>query len=91
MVLEIVDGKTYQKIIGDYKYFYNSMAFHELNRKKADEVLFFLFKGKHYKMGIAGGVIPLFGALCYARDYKRKSVRGDGRSDTVTGYICADK
>lgn len=57
MVLEIVDGKTYQKIIGDYKYFYNSMAFHELNRKKADEVLFFLFKGKHYKMGIAGGVI----------------------------------
>ena len=57
MVLEIVDEKTYQKIIGDYKYFYNSMAFHELNRKKADEVLFFLFKGKHYKMGIAGGVI----------------------------------
>ena len=36
MVLEIVDEKTYQKIIGDYKYFYNSMAFHELNRKKAD-------------------------------------------------------
>ena len=57
MVLEIVDEKTYQKIKGDYKYFYNSMAFHELNRKKADEVLFFLFKGKHYKMGIAGGVI----------------------------------
>lgn len=44
MVLEIVDEKTYQKIIGDYKYFYNSMAFHELNRKKADEVFFFFSK-----------------------------------------------
>lgn len=44
MVLEIVDGKTYQKIIGDYKYFYNSMAFHELNRKKRMRCCFFCSK-----------------------------------------------
>lgn len=56
MVLELVDAKKYQEKIKHYKYFYNSMEFHELNKEKVQEVVYMLFKAKKYKMGIAGGI-----------------------------------
>lgn len=56
IVLELVTARKYQETIKHYKYFYNSMEFHELNRGKVQEVVYMLFKGKKYKMGIAGGI-----------------------------------
>lgn len=56
MELIEITADEYGKFCSRYQYFYNSMAFHELNRKKVEKVNYFLFKEKKNKLALAAGV-----------------------------------
>lgn len=74
--LEIVDAQTYHQILKNYKYFYNSMQFHELNKSKVDEVVYMLFKSSRYKMGIAAGISNGIFKLPYSAPFAMFEVAG---------------
>lgn len=56
MELIVSNVNEYQKIFPTCKYSYNESWFHELNKAKVDEIKYFLFKTKKYKMGIVAGI-----------------------------------
>lgn len=56
MELKVVTGNEYDESCKEYQYFYNSRAFHELNRDKVDYVEYIVFTEKKKKFALAIGV-----------------------------------
>ncbi len=55
MYIEEVSPSTYKKTATP-AIFFNSVAFNELNRPKADDVRYFLFRDTKYRFGLCGGM-----------------------------------
>lgn len=56
MNMEIISAEEYGKICGSCQYFYNSMAFHELNCGKVEHVEYLLFSERKNKLALAVGL-----------------------------------
>ncbi|MCM1157842.1 MAG: hypothetical protein NC300_09550 [Bacteroidales bacterium] len=56
MNVKIISAEEYEKICDSYQYFYNSMAFHELNRGKVERLEYLLFSEKKNKLALAVGL-----------------------------------
>ena len=57
MELLEITAEEYDEFCGEYKYFYNSGAFHKLNKEKVEQVVYFLFKGKKNKLALVAGIV----------------------------------
>ena len=56
MLLEEVDARYYKSVFAKSFSVFHSIEFNELNKSKADQVYYFLFKSSKYKLGLIGGV-----------------------------------
>ena len=56
MELKEITADEYDRFCSGYQYFYNSIAFHKLNRKKVEKVTYFLFKERKNKLALAAGI-----------------------------------
>ena len=58
MEMELIEitAEEYEKLCDGYKYFYNSRAFHELNKGKVERVVYFLFRNRKNKLALAVGI-----------------------------------
>lgn len=57
MDMEIISAEEYERICKSYRYFYNSMQFHELNKNKVDQIKYVLFGEKKKKLALVMGIV----------------------------------